>query len=76
MVGQPNTELGQKYGVTAIGQNTEGNRERLSHLSKLVESGKIKPQVDKVFPIDEVREAFSHLEEGHPRGKVVLKIRD
>lgn len=76
MLGAPSSELAQKYGVSAIGQNTEGNRERLSRLSKLVESGKIKPQVDKVFPIDGVREAFSHLEEGYPRGKVVLKIRD
>lgn len=76
MVGAPSVELAKKYGVFAIGQNTEGNSERLSRLSELVASGKIKPQVDRVFPIDEAKEAFSHLEKGHPRGKVVLKIRD
>lgn len=76
MAGAPSAELAKKYGVLAIGQNTEGNRERLSRLSELVASGKIKPQVDRVFPIDEAKEAFRHLEEGHPRGKVVLKIRD
>lgn len=75
MTGAPSSELGKKYGVVAIGQNTDGNRERLDRLRELVESGKIKPQVDKIFPIDEVKEAFTHLEKGHPRGKVVLKIR-
>lgn len=76
MTGVPSSELAQKYEVTAIGQNTEGNRERLTRLSELVESGKIKPQVDKVFSLDEAKEAFTHLETGHPRGKVVLKIRE
>lgn len=75
MAGQPNEDLAQKYGVSAIGQNTEGNRERLIRLSELVASGKIKPQVDRVFPIDKAKEAFSHLEKGHPRGKVVLRIK-
>lgn len=76
MAGAPSSELAQKYGVVAIGQNTEGKRERLSRLEELVEAGKIKPQIDKVFPIDDVKEAFTHLEKGHPRGKVVLRVRD
>ena len=76
MAGAPSAELAKKYGVRAIGQNTEGNGERLSRLAQLVESGKIKPQVDKVFPLDLVKEAFEHLEHGHPRGKVVLRIKD
>lgn len=76
MLGAPSSELAQKYEVTAIGQNTDGNRERLTRLSEFVEGGKIKPQVDKVFSLDEAKEAFTHLETGHPRGKVVLKVRD
>lgn len=76
MTGSPNLELAKKLGIVAIAQNTEGNRERLSRLGALVEAGKIKPQIDKIFPIDQAREAFSHLEKGHPRGKVVLRVRD
>lgn len=74
MTGAPSSELAKKHGVVAIGQNTDGNSEKLTRLKDLVEAGKIKPQVDKVFAIDEVKEAFTHLETGHPRGKVVLKI--
>ncbi len=75
MLGQPNPELAQEYGVTAIGQNTVTNTAHLDRLAALIDSGKIKVHVDKVFPLEEVKEAFKHLEEDHPRGKVVLKIK-
>lgn len=75
MVGQPSAELAQKYGVTAIGESTDVNPMRLARLSKLVEDGKLKVNVDKVFGIEQAKEAFEHLEKGHPRGKVVFKIR-
>ena len=74
MLGQPNEGLAKKHGVVAIGQGTKTNAEDLSRLAKYVEEGKIKPQVDKVFPIEQVQEAFEHLEKGSHRGKVVLKI--
>ena len=43
-------------------------------LKKLVESGKVKPVIDKTFPISEISEAFRHLEEVHASGKVVITI--
>lgn len=76
MLGQPDQELTQKYGVTAIGQGTQTTAGRLIRLAKLVDGGKIKPQIDKVFRLKEVKEAFKLLEEGHPQGRVVLKIKD
>lgn len=85
MLGQPNPELAQKYGVTAIGQNTVTNTAHLNRLAELIDSGKInrgtiflrkiKVHVDKVFPLEDAKEAFKHLEEGHLQGKVVLKVR-
>ncbi len=75
MLGAPSEELAKKYGVSAIGQSTNTNTDHLNRLAKYVEEGKIKPQIDKVFSLVEAKEAFTHLEEGHPRGKVVLKIK-
>lgn len=72
MLGQPNPELAKKYGVTAIGQGTEINSNYLSRLAELVDSSKIKVKVDKVFPLDQVKEAFDYQEKDSPRGKVVL----
>ncbi len=75
MLGQPNEELAEKYGVTAIGQGTKTDTAHLNHLSKLVDSGRIKVHIDKVFPFEQVKEAFTYQEKVHPRGKVVIKVR-
>jgi NADPH:quinone reductase-like Zn-dependent oxidoreductase len=41
-------------------------------LKELVEAGKIKPAIDRTYPLTEVREALRYLEEGQARGKVVI----
>jgi NADPH:quinone reductase-like Zn-dependent oxidoreductase len=50
-------------------------REDLAILRDLSESGKMKPVVEKVYPLNQVAEAMRHLGTGHTRGKIVLKIR-
>lgn len=75
MLGAPNIELAEKYGVTPIGQNTETNSIHLKRVAELADSGKIKVNVDKIFSLGEVKEAANY-QETHPRGKVVLKIKD
>ncbi len=76
MVGEPNKELAQKCGVTAIGQFTEVNTSQLQRLSELVDSGKVHVRVDKVFPLEQAKQAFVYQEEVHPQGKVVLRIKE
>lgn len=75
MLGEPNPELVQKYGVSAIGQNTSTNTAHLTRLAQLVDAGKVKVNVDKTFSLDQAKEAFAYQEDVHPRGKVVLKIK-
>jgi len=75
MVGQPNPELAQKAGVTAIGQSTHVTTEVLKRLAQLVDSGTIKVRVAKVYPLEKAKEAFQLVEAGHPRGKVVLEVK-
>ncbi len=74
MMGEPSATLAKKYDVIVVGQMTDGTTERLKRLADLVDSGKVKPQVDRVFKFDKIREAFTYQEAGHPRGKVVLEI--
>ncbi len=38
----------------------------------MVSDGKIKPQVDRVFSLQQIREAHVHLQQGKAKGKVVL----
>lgn len=48
---------------------------QLREIGALVDSGVIKPVVDREFALDDAREALAYSESGHARGKVVLKIR-
>lgn len=75
MLGQPNQELAVKYGVTSIGQATKNTAVNLKRVAELVDEGKMKVHIDKVFPFEVVRQAFNHFQSGHIRGKVVLKIK-
>ena len=43
-------------------------------LKELAEQGKLAPVVDRTFPLADAAAAIAHLKEGHPRGKVVLRI--
>jgi NADPH:quinone reductase-like Zn-dependent oxidoreductase len=50
------------------------NKKDLLLLKDLLESGKIKPVIDRRYPLSQVSEAIRYLEEGHARGKVVINI--
>ncbi len=56
----------------------EAKGEILSDLSEtelpLLESGVIDPMVDRVFPLERVREAHEYFDSGEHRGKVVLRL--
>jgi NADPH:quinone reductase-like Zn-dependent oxidoreductase len=43
-------------------------------LNELFESGKIKPVVDRCFPLRETAKAFQYYGEGHFKGKVVITV--
>lgn len=75
MTGAPDPKLVAEYGVKAIGQNTDTSQNNLTRLAELVEQGIIKPQVDKIFPLEQTREAFEYQETSHPKGKVVIRIK-
>src|SRR5881396_3785047 len=47
---------------------------QLGEITRLVERGVIKPLVDKVFPLEQVRDALAYSESGRATGKVVIKV--
>jgi len=50
------------------------SREDLSILREMIEVGKVKPIVDRVYPLAETAEAMRYLGTGHAKAKIVLKI--
>jgi NADPH:quinone reductase-like Zn-dependent oxidoreductase len=52
----------------------ELNKEDLGILRDLLQAGKVKPVIDRTYPLSQVPEAIRYLEGGHARGKVVIAV--
>jgi NADPH:quinone reductase-like Zn-dependent oxidoreductase len=50
------------------------NRENLTFLKDLVEAGKVKPVIDRRYPLSDAADALRYLEQRHAQGKVVLTV--
>src|SRR5438094_5312343 len=46
----------------------------LTVLADMMETGKLKPVIDRTYKLDQVPEAIRYLEEGHARGKVIITV--
>jgi len=80
-VGHPSAkEMAAKYGVrtasTVLAQRVPPGHsmEPFREISALIESGRLLPQVGKVFPLEEAAQAQALSETGHGRGRIVLHI--
>lgn len=49
--------------------------DQLREIGSLIDSGIIRPVVDRVFPFESTNEAMAYLETGRAKGKVVVKVR-
>jgi NADPH:quinone reductase-like Zn-dependent oxidoreductase len=47
---------------------------QLAEIGELLNTGRIRPVIDKVFPFDQAKEALAYLEKGRAKGKVVVQI--
>lgn len=76
MLDAPNEELVQAKNIRYTQQGTQTTADKLVKIAELVDTGKLKVNVDKVFPLDQAGEAVEHWRAGHPRGKVVIQIKN
>ena len=51
----------------------DGNQ--LGKITSLIESGVIKPVIDKLFAFEQTNEALAYVESGRAKGKVVIKVK-
>ena len=71
----PTTAMGMKNSFSFATREPDGfSPEDMGFLNQLIEAGKVKPVIDKVYPMSKAKDAFWYLERDHAQGKVVLTI--
>jgi NADPH:quinone reductase-like Zn-dependent oxidoreductase len=61
-----------KHGVKTAGNSAAANAKVLAELASLIDAGRLKIPIAKVYPLADVREAYQDLARRHTRGKIVL----
>jgi NADPH:quinone reductase-like Zn-dependent oxidoreductase len=60
-------------GITSESFAASGGRERLEALSRLVNAGRLRAQVEAILPLSQAREGLRRVASRHTRGKIVIR---
>lgn len=69
------TALEKKHHVQYTFLFMKPSGEQLRIIANFIETGKIKPIIDRVFPFENAQKAMEYAESGRAKGKIILKIR-
>lgn len=67
--------LAKRHGVRYEYLFMHPSGEQLAQIGRLLADGSVRPVIDKVFPLAQVREALACSEAGHATGKVVVEVK-
>ena len=71
---EPSQDTAARHGVRALRYTVEADGRELAEIAELVASDRVKPHVQKTFPLDEARQALTAVEHGGSVGKIVLSL--
>src|SRR6266436_403973 len=76
LVQPPSVEKAKALGVRAAFVAGHPSGAQLAEIAHLIDSRKLKPIVERILPLLEVRRAQELSKSGHTRGKIVLRVKE
>jgi len=71
---QPPEDKARAHGVRGLRYTAQPNADQLMEIGRLIDQGKVKVTVAKIFPLAEAQAAQDYLDQEHVRGKIVLAV--
>lgn len=69
-----NVEAFEEKSVRLIGMYRATKQDDLNAIARLVDEGKVKPVIAEVLPLEQAAKAHEISQDGHVRGKIILKV--
>jgi NADPH:quinone reductase-like Zn-dependent oxidoreductase len=76
LVQPPSEQKAKRLGARGMMCRIQPNAARLSAIAKLIDSAKLRPAIDRILPLSEARRAHELSQNGHVRGKIVLRVKE
>ncbi|HNN06167.1 MAG TPA: NADP-dependent oxidoreductase [Leptospiraceae bacterium] len=61
-------------GISVTAANMRGKPEDWKEMEELLIKGQMKPLIENTFPLERTKDAFDLMENGKPRGKIIIKV--
>ena len=74
LVGIHDPQAATDHLVTGIDSQDSPTLSDLDQLAELMANGTINTEIEKIYPLEKVREAMMQSETGHGRGRILLKV--
>jgi NADPH:quinone reductase and related Zn-dependent oxidoreductases len=65
----------KRHGVTYAFYVMRASGAQLREIASLIDVGKIRPVLDRVFPFEATNEAMAAVDAGRAKGKIVVKVK-
>jgi NADPH:quinone reductase-like Zn-dependent oxidoreductase len=76
VVEPPSADKAKASGIQAVFVASHPNGAELAKIAKLIDSGDLKPIVNRILPLSEARRAHELSQTGHTHGKIVLRVKE